>query len=324
MIETNLIKEDIKENNKIKKIKKPKKEGYFNEKDISELVKEYQKCKSDKIFKKIIPSIEYMIEGMINKEFSYNFHVKNNIDEVKQICIMAILKSLEKFDPDKGRLFAYMNRIVKNNLLIYYYKSRKVKDKESNYTDFSKNTEYVMDDDNVLSYSNDKNESSLEMLEDSIIDSSPHYIYKLKMSDSIYIVYHYIKNLKENFDIYIDNKENFDSLLEDIKTNPFINFDFLKYYNNSIIKERLIYQRLIISISNNLGKVLKWLESTQSKSLKKEPDSYNGYLPSRSIAMIKNFVNTSLNRDNLTRNYNIDDLVMFIEYIMERNMKLAN
>ena len=63
------------------------------------------------------PSIDGLINGMINKEFYRNYHIKNNRYDAYTECIYEILNSLERYDPDKGRVYAYFNRIVKNSLL---------------------------------------------------------------------------------------------------------------------------------------------------------------------------------------------------------------
>lgn len=107
--------------------KKVKKTDYFSEKDILILVKDYKINKNNLTFQKMSKPIDQMIDGMINKEFYHNDIVKNNRNDIHSECFIEILRSLEKYDPEKGRVFAYLNRIVKNTILRCYNKTKKNK-----------------------------------------------------------------------------------------------------------------------------------------------------------------------------------------------------
>ncbi len=78
-------------------MKKVKKENYFSEKDVLNLVKLYKfsenRNNKNEIFCKMSKPIQQMIDGMINKEFYYNDIVKNNRNDIHSECFVEIIKS---------------------------------------------------------------------------------------------------------------------------------------------------------------------------------------------------------------------------------------
>lgn len=305
-------------------MKKIKKENYFSEKDVLNLVKLYKfsdsKHNKNEIFCKMSKPIQQMIDGMINKEFYYNDIVKNNRNDIHSECFVEIIKSLEKYDPERGRIFAYLNRIVKNTVLRYYNKRKKINEKEMIYTTFSKNTEEEVDNDIILNlgnntYHNEETFSEQENLQ-SLISNKTH-----TSQESYYIIYYYIKQLKNNIKIYLDNDVLRNELLEDIKIDPNVSFDFDKYSQTNLLTDKLVFSRILSYLNITFSKLLSWIEKYYSKSLVKEPKTFDAKLQQRTINTIKNYVNDYISHSKLTSYYSIEDMIQLIRYIMDRNIK---
>lgn len=305
-------------------MKKVKKENYFSEKDVLNLVKLYKfsenRNNKNEIFCKMSKPIQQMIDGMINKEFYYNDIVKNNRNDIHSECFVEIIKSLEKYDPERGRIFAYLNRIVKNTVLRYYNKRKKINEKEMIYTTFSKNTEEEVDNDIILNlgnntYHNEETFSEQENLQ-SLISNKTH-----TSQESYYIIYYYIKQLKNNIKIYLDNDVLRNELLEDIKIDPNVSFDFDKYSQTNLLTDKLVFSRILSYLNITFSKLLSWIEKYYSKSLVKEPKTFDAKLQQRTINTIKNYVNDYISHSKLTSYYSIEDMIQLIRYIMDRNIK---
>ena len=305
-------------------MKKIKKENYFSEKDVLNLVKLYKfsdsKHNKNEIFCKMSKPIQQMIDGMINKEFYYNDIVKNNRNDIHSECFVEIIKSLEKYDPERGRIFAYLNRIVKNTVLRYYNKRKKINEKEMLYTTFSKNTEEEVDNDIILNlgnntYHNEETFSEQENIQ-SLISNKTH-----TSQESYYIIYYYIKQLKNNIKIYLDNDDLRNELLEDIKIDPNVTFDFDKYSQTNLLTDKLVFSRILSYLNITFSKLLNWIEKYYSKSLVKEPKTFDAKLQQRTINTIKNYVNDYISHSKLTSYYSIEDMIQLIRYIMDRNIK---
>jgi hypothetical protein len=261
-----------------------------------------------------------MIDGMINKEFYYNDIVKNNRNDIHSECFVEIIKSLEKYDPERGRIFAYLNRIVKNTVLRYYNKRKKINEKEMLYTTFSKNTEEEVDNDIILNlgnntYHNEETFSEQENIQ-SLISNKTH-----TSQESYYIIYYYIKQLKNNIKIYLDNDDLRNELLEDIKIDPNVTFDFNKYSQTNLLTDKLVFSRILSYLNITFSKLLSWIEKYYSKSLVKEPKTFDAKLQQRTINTIKNYVNDYISHSKLTSYYSIEDMIQLIRYIMDRNIK---
>lgn len=305
-------------------MKKVKKENYFSEKDVLNLVKLYKfsenRNNKNEIFCKMSKPIQQMIDGMINKEFYYNDIVKNNRNDIHSECFVEIIKSLEKYDPERGRIFAYLNRIVKNTVLRYYNKRKKINEKEMIYTTFSKNTEEEVDNDIILNlgnntYHNEETFSEQENIQ-SLISNKTH-----TSQESYYIIYYYIKQLKNNIKIYLDNDDLRNELLEDIKIDPNVTFDFNKYSQTNLLTDKLVFSRILSYLNITFSKLLSWIEKYYSKSLVKEPKTFDAKLQQRTINTIKNYVNDYISHSKLTSYYSIEDMIQLIRYIMDRNIK---
>lgn len=308
---------------------KKKKSNYFIEKEMIALVREYKATKSDKIFNQIAPILDTLINGMINKEFSYNHHIKNNRNDVISECMVEIIKSLNRYDPDRGRLFAYLNRIVKNTLLKYYTNSRKVKDKEMTYTDLTRNMTEDSSEDTPFKISMSNNNESAEKDIDinALITPKPkpkNVI--LDVDTSIYITYQYLIYVKESISFYLNNTNILYDLVDKLKYETTVVFDFNKYYKNKNIQptENVLYKTILESLDISLSNILIWMKSTYADILIDEPKSFDGELSNRAVGYIRSFVKKKLKKENLIKHFAIEDLINLIQYLVyQRNMSYA-
>lgn len=300
--------------------KKVKKTDYFSEKDILILVKDYKINKNNLTFQKMSKPIDQMIDGMINKEFYHNDIVKNNRNDIHSECFIEILRSLEKYDPEKGRVFAYLNRIVKNTILRCYNKTKKINSKEMLYTNFCKNQDEEFSDDIILNLGSN-NYHNIETFSEQENVQSLGSKRSLSSSESYYVIYHYIKQLKENIVIYINNTDLREKLLIDIKSDANVVFDFSKYSQTNLLTDKLIFIRILKHLDITLSKLIKWIEKYHSKCLSQEPSTFNAKLQQRTINAIKKYVNNFISFSRLTDYYSIEDMIQLIRYIMDRNIK---
>lgn len=312
------------------KTKNKPKSNYFIEKEMIELVRLYKATEDDAIFLKIAPILDTLINGMINKEFSYNYHIKNNRSDVISECMYEILKSMKRYDPDKGRLFAYINRIVKNTLIKYYTNSRKVRDKELIYTDLAKNSPEEAEDDTAVKVGLNNNGKVIEdftTTEESLQMNPKMKNVTLDINTSIYITYKYITHIKESIQFYLDNPEILKDVISGLKYEPRVSFDFLHYYENKTnkIADYTIYKTVIESLSISLNNILCWMKSNYSAVIDSEPESFDGEMSNRAIGYIRNFVKKKLKKENLVNHFDINDLIELIQYLTyKRHLKYGN
>ena len=108
--------------------KKPRKKGYFT-KVHQEAIVEF--CKTDCHQKKedlytnvIRQALEKLSENLI---YVYGFHKQHdNVEVLKQDCVINLYETLHKFDPSKGhRAFSYFNVVAKHWLIIHSRKKNK-------------------------------------------------------------------------------------------------------------------------------------------------------------------------------------------------------
>jgi DNA-directed RNA polymerase specialized sigma subunit len=308
-------------NTKPKPKPKPKpKSDYFIEKEMIELVRLYKVTEDDSVFLKIAPVLDSLINGMINKEFSYNYHIKNNRADVVSECMYEILKSLKRYDPDKGRLFAYINRIVKNTLIKYYTNSRKIKDKELIYTELAKNSNEEVEDDIAVKVGLNNSNRVIEdftTIEDSLQIKPKMKNVILDINTSVYITYKYIVYLKEAIQFYLENPQILKNIISELKYDPRISFDFVKYYENKTnkISDYIIYKNVIESIFISLNNILCWMLSNYSTIINSEPETFDGEISNRVIGYIRNFVKKKLNKESLVNYFDINDLTELIQYL---------
>ena len=131
---------------------------------------------------------------------------------------------------------------------------------------------------------------------------------------------HFIKvariKLKKNGNDDLRNE-----LLEDIKIDPNVTFDFDKYSQTNMLTDKLVFSRILSYLNITFSKLLSWIEKYYSKSLVKEPKTFDAKLQQRTINTIKNYVNDYISHSKLTSYYSIEDMIQLIRYIMDRNIK---
>ena len=115
---------------KQKKLRDNKTVNYFNEDVFRSEILPNINSPGYILPESFVNDIFAITDGMINTEFRNNTFVINNREELKQECFFEVLKSLKKFNCEKGRSFAYFNRIIKNTLLKIYYKNNRICSKE--------------------------------------------------------------------------------------------------------------------------------------------------------------------------------------------------
>jgi len=135
---------------------KAKNKGYFRREHQDAIV---QFCSSDcpkekeKLYTDIIrEALEKLSENLI---YVYGFHKQHdNVDTLKQDCVINLYETLHKFDASKGhRAFSYFNVVAKHWLIIHSRKKNKYKFRHVSIDDpdneinvdalFHKNGQYV-------------------------------------------------------------------------------------------------------------------------------------------------------------------------------------
>ena len=294
-----------------------KKSQYFIEKEMNELIKQYKKDRSnEQLFKQIEPSFISIINGMINKQFYGNYHVKNNRTDATSDCMMAILSSLDRYNPDKGRLFAYTNRIVKNTLMSFYRKSRKVRDNEMNNNEMMRNLdENEIDEDMSLKMSMINKTNDDLSVENTLLNSCTCKNIVLDIDTSVFIIYKYVKYLQTATQFYVDNSDIYKQLIDDLTYDTTVNFEFENYIDSIIMSKYNVYKIILDNLNDSLYNIIKWLQENYSDSINTEPESYDGAISNRALGYIRNFVKKQLKND-ITKKYDVHELIQFLQYIV--------
>jgi len=109
---------------------KAKNKGYFR-KEHQDAIVEFCKTEcpkeKDRLYTDIIrEALEKLSENLI---YVYGFHKQHdNVDVLKQDCVINLYETLHKFDPEKGhRAFSYFNVVAKHWLIIHSRKKNKRK-----------------------------------------------------------------------------------------------------------------------------------------------------------------------------------------------------
>lgn len=109
-----------------------KKNNYFNEEIVQELLKEYQRTtlvynnqivsKNEILENKLIKEIEKIVIAII---YVYRYSIFEQFDDLKQEGLKACFSNFLKFDPKKGSAFDYFSIITKIHLLNYTDRRKK-------------------------------------------------------------------------------------------------------------------------------------------------------------------------------------------------------
>ena len=109
---------------------KAKNKGYFRKEHQEAIVKfcnsDCPKEKDDLYTHIIREALEKLSENLI---YVYGFHKQHdNVEMLKQDCVINLYETLHKFDPEKGhRAFSYFNVVAKHWLIIHSRKKNKRK-----------------------------------------------------------------------------------------------------------------------------------------------------------------------------------------------------
>lgn len=233
--------------------------NYFNEEDTRVLLSKYYNTNDEKILEDIIINLKPIILGMINKCFSYNSYIKDNYEDVFQECLLNIFIVLKnkKIKTQKGKIFSYINRVVKNTILIFDGKTRKYEENVITFNNLSSNLEQQ-----------DKDENDFDDLIDVLYNEEKTYSNNIKPNNvinnelvSITLVYIWLKELN--------------NLL--IKLNKDFFYNELKYNNNTNENiDYLYYNEIIEDLKNIISDILNKFEcrSNYFKNIKKDINYY--------------------------------------------------
>ena len=125
---SNMAKKKVVKRRRTRGAKKNK--GYFTKVHQEAIVKfcnsDCHKEKEDLYTNVIREALEKLSENLI---YVYGFHKQHdNVDVLKQDCVINLYETLHKFDPEKGhRAFSYFNVVAKHWLIIHSRKKNKRK-----------------------------------------------------------------------------------------------------------------------------------------------------------------------------------------------------
>ena len=295
---------------------------YFDEKKVSQFLQEYQRTRDNKVFDEIQTEILAVINGMINKHFVHNKAVYLNRDDAISFVYVEILKSLDNFDPEKGRAYAFINMIAKRSLINFYLKKTRVTNKELTYTDLTKNiddTENGFDIDNIVDMNVDY---TLENDNELFDNTQPISGYKrnavIPVDESLIIIYKYLKNIQDCFSFFKNDDIALNRLINDIDYDVNACFCFT---NISTQKKRkfLTYYNIISQVDILIQRILIYIKNRFNINENRIIENYDGTLSNRAISYIRTTVDKYLNKDDncLTNYFNTSELIAFINYVVQ-------
>lgn len=295
---------------------------YFDEKKVSQFLQEYQRTRDNKVFDEIQTEILAVINGMINKHFIHNKAVYLNRDDAISFVYVEILKSLDNFDPEKGRAYAFINMIAKRSLINFYLKKTRVTNKELTYTDLTKNiddTENGFDIDNIVDMNVDY---TLENDNELFDNTQPISGYKrnavIPVDESLIIIYKYLKNIQDCFSFFKNDDIALNRLINDIDYDVNACFCFT---NISTQKKRkfLTYYNIISQVDILIQRILIYIKNRFNINENRIIENYDGTLSNRAISYIRTTVDKYLNKDDncLTNYFNTSELIAFINYVVQ-------
>lgn len=295
---------------------------YFDEKKVSQFLQEYQRTRDNKVFDEIQTEILAVINGMINKHFIHNKAVYLNRDDAISFVYVEILKSLDNFDPEKGRAYAFINMIAKRSLINFYLKKTRVTNKELTYTDLTKNiddTENGFDIDNIVDMNVDY---TLENDNELFDNTQPISGYKrnavIPVDESLIIIYKYLKNIQDCFSFFKNDDIALNRLINDIDYDVNACFCFT---NISTQKKRkfLTYYNIISQVDILIQRILIYIKNRFNINENQIIENYDGTLSNRAISYIRTTVDKYLNKDDncLTNYFNTSELIAFINYVVQ-------
>ena len=295
---------------------------YFDEKKVSQFLQEYQRTRDNKVFDEIQTEILAVINGMINKHFIHNKAVYLNRDDAISFVYVEILKSLDNFDPEKGRAYAFINMIAKRSLINFYLKKTRVTNKELTYTELTKNiddTENGFDIDNIVDMNVDY---TLENDNELFDNTQPISGYKrnavIPVDESLIIIYKYLKNIQDCFSFFKNDDIALNRLINDIDYDVNACFCFT---NISTQKKRkfLTYYNIISQVDILIQRILIYIKNRFNINENRIIENYDGTLSNRAISYIRTTVDKYLNKDDncLTNYFNTSELIAFINYVVQ-------
>lgn len=121
------------------------KKMYFDEEKMQKCLELYKKNNNKIALEVLFINIQKIAEGMFNKHFNKNKKLMKNKEDVLQQSLLEVFKSLHRYDEDKGKLYSFINRIIKNTFLNYDLKMNKL-EKEIPISSFISQDENILED----------------------------------------------------------------------------------------------------------------------------------------------------------------------------------
>ena len=141
------------------------------DKFITALTEQYKKLQDD-----VMSSASDVVKGVI---FKARFHKRERFETCYQIAIEACLKSLPRFDPEKGTAFNYLSLTAKKAIFYYLIKKNKKKTLSLDY-------EYMSEEKLKLSNLIKQEEKTVRSLEiENLIDTIMNLIQERKENRSL-------------------------------------------------------------------------------------------------------------------------------------------
>ena len=308
--------------------KKPKK-MYFDEKMAQECILRYQESKDMNDLAPLYHQFVAQANGMLNKQFYANDLIKDNRDDAIAYAIYEIYKSLQRFTLEKGKVFPYSNRIIKNTFLMYYQKLLKHSCEMSIHELQNSNNDENSDDD-IFGYVND-------FEKDPVVCKSGYSGNPIKIFDHIgpesdeiniedmQFVYFYFKSISDKLNILLNDKKELNSLILAIQEN--LEEEIIpsetnkkKSITNLFQKEVSLeakYKATFKAIQMSIQKLLDWI--TDNYKIDNNITVYrsNAYLTlpkalMKKITLIKNNI-FKTNLPDYVKSENLVSVMMYID-----------
>jgi hypothetical protein len=262
--------------------------NYFDEDRAKNNIELYYQTNNMRYVEELYNDFVNVIKGMINKEFSSNNIIKDKELQQDAIssCLLEIYKSisLKRFKTEKGRVFGYVNRIIKNTLLQFYIKN--IKNKEIPITSINVNsddTEMSNNEAMDLLKETNKEKNNIENIGtnirifDFMKDDSKTKDKTLKRckKDFTYL-YNFFNQISININKVLTTETEYNKFYNYI--NSVLDFDEYKINAFGLFDSNLTHPKLLKKslkeINRIMNKLMNWIESEYSHKIPIIPNIY--------------------------------------------------
>lgn len=219
---------------------------YFNEDFIANIINKYKETKDSTYLGLLYEPLKSQITGMIAKQFSYNSVIQDNKDDVISYCFISIIQSIKNYKHERGKLFPYFNRVIKNTLIklskilrtdkeIYLYESFINEETEYDFLEFAE-----------IENTFNKTESKIK------IHNTNNKDYREQVENDLTYIYHRYKNAINSLTFYTTGKYNFYLLIHKVRCE-------LEHGEEILNNKEEILKNVEIA-KNFLNFILEWIE----------------------------------------------------------------